>query len=177
MPFVIQPFFSAERLPICRFLQRSIILLFNIWRCFLLLIWLGNELFTLQYKINDEQNMKYYNLIWKTRRKKRMTIRKKFPNRYLSFLIYESVSTVQGHMGSNIHNSYFYLGSCRSPAVLACMVEKAAWSHRTPSSPHCPKTFQQKFMLTRITANRTSFQSLYKEKIPYFASVKNFCCI
>jgi hypothetical protein len=24
------PFFSAERLPICRFLQRSIILLFNI---------------------------------------------------------------------------------------------------------------------------------------------------
>jgi hypothetical protein len=42
---------------------------------------------------------------------------------------------------------------------------------------HCPKTFQLKFMLARFTANRTSFQPLYKEKIPYFASVKNFCCI
>ncbi len=101
--FCIQPFFSAERLPICRFLQRSIILLFNVWRCFLLLIWLGNELFTLQYKINDEQNMKNFNLIWITSRKKQYVIDSTIAS-YL-FLICESVSR---DIGSNIPNSYIY---------------------------------------------------------------------
>jgi hypothetical protein len=42
---------------------------------------------------------------------------------------------------------------------------------------HCPKTFQQKFMLTRVTPNRAYFKSLYRAKNPYFASVKNLCCI
>jgi hypothetical protein len=51
---------------------------------------------------------------------------------------------------------------------------RQGWSGRLP---HCPKTFQQKFMLARIPPNRASFKSLYKAKIPYVASVKNFCCI
>jgi hypothetical protein len=42
---------------------------------------------------------------------------------------------------------------------------------------HCPKTFQQKFMLTRVTPNRAYFKSLYRAKNPYFASVKNLGCI
>jgi hypothetical protein len=47
----------------------------------------------------------------------------------------------------------------------------------TSSHLHCPKSFQQKFMLAQITPNRASFKILYRAKIPYFASVKNLCCI
>ncbi len=49
--------------------------------------------------------------------------------------------------------------------------------NRDGMEAHCPKTFQQKFMLARITPNRASFKSLYKAKIPYFASVKKLSCI